>query len=311
MKNKPLYDKIFAIHDQTIDRMQSLRIPPYPTHYKKHFDEFFIQHADAELKKVHAQEQEHLDDPHTELARYLDIAQRSIMAFVETHTDISHVADLQQQYIDNMPKNGVERCVNLVEGLSNLGKNMSDELKKAQQKIEVLSTELKEAIAVLTTDPLTQVGNRKGFMEDLEMSLDAGQTKQLPLVLIMIDADNFKLLNDEYGHIAGDKVLYFLAQSIKSIMRSGDKVYRFGGEEFAVVLNRCSSEQAFGVADKIRSKIEHSHLIYAGKTIHVTVSVGVTVHRRGDTFEDLITRADQALYQAKKARKNCTIVFDS
>jgi diguanylate cyclase len=158
---------------------------------------------------------------------------------------------------------------------------------------------------------LTQVGNRKGFLEDLKGTLEAGQHQQLPLVLMMIDADNFKLLNDEYGHLAGDKVLYFLAQSIKSIIRSGDNVYRYGGEEFAVVLNRCDQEQSFAIADKIRSKIEHSHLIYSGRTIHVTVSVGVTTHQHGDTFEELFSRADEALYSAKKARKNCTIVFGS
>lgn len=310
MSKTAVYDKIFSIHDQTVSRLRSLRIPPYPTHYQKYFDEIFIEQADNQLKKAHASEDHSFKEAQDELSKYLDIAHRSIMSFVEAHADISHVAQMQQQYIEHMPSNSVDRCVNYVEGLSNLGRNMSDELKKAQQKINDLSVELKEAIAGLTTDPLTQVSNRKGFMEDLKVSLEAGKSQQLPLVLMMIDADNFKLLNDEYGHLAGDKVLYFLAQSIKSITRSGDKVYRYGGEEFAVVLNRCDQEQAFAVADKIRSKIEHSHLIYSGRTIHVTVSVGVTTHQKGDSFEELFSRADEALYRAKKARKNCTIVFD-
>lgn len=310
MSKTAVYDKIFSIHDQTVSRLRSLRIPPYPTHYQKYFDEIFIEQADNQLKKAHASEDHSFKETQDELSKYLDIAHRSIMSFVEAHADISHVAQMQQQYIEHMPSSNVDRCVNYLEGLSNLGKNMSDELKKAQQRINDLSVELKEAIAGLTTDPLTQVSNRKGFMEDLKVSLEAGKSQQLPLVLMMIDADNFKLLNDEYGHLAGDKVLYFLAQSIKSITRSGDKVYRYGGEEFAVVLNRCDQEQAFAVADKIRSKIEHSHLIYSGRTIHVTVSVGVTTHQKGDSFEELFSRADEALYRAKKARKNCTIVFD-
>lgn len=305
-----VYDRIFAIHDQSVGHLRSLRIPPYPAQYKKIFDTIFIEQADAELKSALTAENEDLDISHEELTKYLDMAHRAIMAFTETHSDIAHVAQMQQDYIQNMPKSGVDRCVNMVEGLSTLGQKMSDELKKAQQKIDHLSADLKQAITDLTIDPLTQVGNRKGFMEDFNSTLKAGLNQQLPLVLLMIDADNFKLLNDEYGHLAGDKVLYFLAQSIKSIIRGGDNVYRYGGEEFAVVLNRCDQEQAFAVADKIRSKIEHSHLIYAGKTIHVTVSIGVSVHHQGDTFEDLISRADKALYRAKKSRKNCTIVFD-
>ncbi len=310
MSKTAVYNKIVAIHDQTVGRLRSLRIPPYPTHYKKYFDEIFIDQADDELKKAHAEQKDPSDELQDELAKYLDIAHRAIMAFVETHADISHVANLQQEYMENMTGNNVERCVSLVDGLSNLGRNMSAELLKAQQKIDGLSVELREAVAALTTDPLTQVGNRKGFMDDLKLTLEAGRSQQLPVVLLMIDADNFKMLNDDYGHLAGDKVLYFLAQSIKSITRGGDNVYRFGGEEFAVVLNRCNQEQAFAVADKIRSKIEHSQLIYSGKTIHVTVSIGVTTHQQGDTFEDLISRADEALYRAKKARKNCTIVYE-
>lgn len=309
MSKKTVYDKIFAIHDQTIDVLRSQHIPPYPSHYKRHFDEIFIRQADQALIKKQ-KEDEALQDNYEELKRYLDLAHRSLQAFVETHSDISHVAELQEQYLSNAVNDNLERCVTYVEGLSELGKNMSEELKKAQHKIDGLNHELQEAINNLTTDTLTQVGNRKGFIDDLTDTIEAGKSKQLSMVLMMIDADNFKLLNDEYGHVAGDKVLYFLAQSIKSIIRSGDKVYRYGGEEFAVVLNRCELEQAFPIADKIRSKIEHSHLIYAGKTIHVTVSIGVTLHHTGDTMETLIERADDALYRAKKARKNCTVVFD-
>jgi diguanylate cyclase len=127
---------------------------------------------------------------------------------------------------------------------------------------------------------------------------------------MMIDADDFQFLNAEYGHLAGDKVLYFIAQSIKTMIRSGDKVYRYGGEEFAVILGRCDEKQAFAIADNIRSKIAQSNLMYMGKTIRVTVSVGVTVHKQGDTYDDILGRADKALYCAKKSNTNCTISFD-
>lgn len=203
-----------------------------------------------------------------------------------------------------------ERCSELVGGLAHLGDEMSNELKKAESKIADLTAKLEKSITESITDPLTQVMNRKGLINDLENIIEIGESKKLSTVLMMIDADNFKSLNDTYGHVAGDKVLYFMGQSIKSIIRTGDQVYRFGGEEFAVILNRCEDDQAFSIADKIRSKIEHSHLIYAGKTIQITVSIGVTIHHLKDSIEDFISRADTALYQAKQDGKNKTILFD-
>ncbi|PHM17062.1 MAG: GGDEF domain-containing protein [Sulfuricurvum sp. PD_MW2] len=299
MSSADINDKIASIHDQTLSTLRALGLPALPHHYKKHFDQIVRQSEDSEL--IALQNDDFVSSE--ELTRYLDIAHRSIEAFVETHADISHVAQLQETYISKTPKEGIERCIQFVDGLSELGHNMSVELKKAQNKIDTLHNELQETITQLTIDPLTKVTNRKGLIDDLHSVIQAGQTKTLPTVLLMIDADDFKHINDHYGHVAGDKVLYFFAHTIKSILRSGDKVYRYGGEEFSVLLNRCNKEKAFTVADKIRSKIEQSHLIYSGQTIKMTVSVGATIHHAGDSYDDFIARADQALYRAK----NCLL----
>lgn len=306
MSDANVNDKIASIHDQTLSTLRALGLPPLPHHYKKYFDEIVRLSEDNELIAL---QNENLAS-NEELKRYLDIAHRSIEAFVETHADISHVAQLQENYISKAPKEGIERCVQFVDGLSELGHNMSVELKKAQKKIDKLHNELQETVAQLTIDPLTKVTNRKGLIDDLHSVIQAGANKTLPTVLLMIDADNFKNINDHYGHVAGDKVLYFFAHTIKSILRSGDKVYRYGGEEFSVLLNRCNKEKAFAVADKIRSKIEQSHLIYSGQTIKMTVSVGATIHHAGDSYDDFIARADKALYRAKKEGKNRTILID-
>jgi diguanylate cyclase len=309
MSNANANNKITLIHDQTMSTLRSLDLPPFPSNYKKYFDEIFAQNADSDLRMLQ-NETETSISCHDDLVQYLDIAHRSIESFVETHADISHVAGLQENYISKASKDGIERCVNFVDGLSELGQNMSLELKKAQSKIDSLSNELKETITQLTIDPLTKVTNRKGLNDDLNIAIQAGEKKSLKMVLLMIDADNFKMINDEHGHVAGDKVLYFFAQTIKSVIRTGDKVYRYGGEEFSVVLNRCDKEQAFIVADKIRSKIEQSHLMYLGKTIKMTVSVGATMHRAGDSYDDFVARADKALYRAKNEGKNRTILED-
>lgn len=309
MSESEINEKIFSIHDQTVSTLRALNIVPTPSNYEKYFNEIINQQNDTKLLEV-IQQTESLNMSDSELTRYLDIAHRTIVSFIESHADISHVAELQENYISKASLEGVERCVNFVDGLSELGKNMSLELKKAQSKIDKLSNELEETITQLTIDPLTKVTNRKGLIDDLNSAIQAGEHKSLPMVLLMIDADNFKVINDQHGHLAGDKVLYFFAQSIKSVIRGGDKVYRYGGEEFTVVLNRCDREQAYILADKIRSKIEQSHLIYSGKTIKMTVSVGATLHHEGDSYDSFVGRADEALYRAKKEGKNRTILVD-
>lgn len=311
MNNTSIYKRVFDIHDQVMGMIRSMKIPPYPAHYKKYFDKLFLEIADAELRKDQ-QDSEHkaIGSSKDEETKYIDIAKRSVMSFTESHTDIALVAQTQQEYLDNVSANTVETYVTFIEGLSELNKNMSDELDKAQSKINELTSDLQEALSSMTIDPLTKVGNRKGFMDDMESAIEAGQSKKLSMVLIMIDVDNFKYINEEHGHLAGDKILYFLAQTVKSMIRAVDKIYRYGGEEFAVVLSRCDETQAFAMADKIRVKIEQSKLLYSGQSVYVTISAGVTIHQMGDTFDTLLGRADKALFCAKKSDKNCTVLLD-
>lgn len=311
MENTTIYQKILEIHDHAMGVLRSMRIPPYPSQYKKFFDQLFLEIADEQLRK----DQENIDhkalsDSKEDVTKYLDMVEHSVVSFIESHSGIASIAQMQRQYIDSAPSDSVEKFVTFVEGLSTLNQTMSNELDKAQSQIDHLTKELHEARSSLTTDPLTKVGNRQGFNEDIEPTIEAGANKTLSLVLLMIDVDNFKFLNDEYGYVAGDKVLYFIAQTIKGMIRTADKVYRYGGEEFAVVLNRCDVTQAQSIADKIRVKIEQSRLMYSGKDVHITISVGVTIHQQGDSLEDLIGRVDKALYCAKKSNKNCAVLFD-
>ena len=305
------YKKVSAIHDQVMGVLRSLQLSPYPANYKKYFDELFLEMADEELRKEQ-EDAEHkvLSSSKDDTTRHLDIAKRSVISFVESHADIASVAQKQQEHIENAPIVADERHIEFIENLTLLSKTMNSELDKAQSKIIELTTDLNEAIASLTVDPLTKVGNKKAFMDDMEMVIEAGKDKNLSMLLMMVDVDNFKYINDEYGHLAGDKILYFIAQTIKSMIRDADKIYRYGGEEFAVVISRCDVTQASAIAEKIRGKIESSNLLYAGKKVYVTVSLGVTMHQRNDSFDDIVGRADKALYCAKKSNKNCAVLFD-
>lgn len=309
--NINIYHKVMAIHDQSMGLLRAMQIPPYPAHYKKFFDEVFMETADEELRKDQSDaEKKVLNPAKDDVTKYLDLAQKSVMSFIESHSNIASVAQMQRQYVDDAPSSTLERCITFIEGLSTLNKTMSDELDKAQGKINDLSAELREAIASVSIDPLTKVGNRKAFMDDMTTSIEVGQERKLSMVLMMVDVDNFKFINEEYGHLAGDKILYYIAQTMKTMIRSVDKIYRYGGEEFAIVLHRCDETKAHEIADKIREKIEHSNLLYSGKRVFVTISAGVTVHKQGDSFDDMIGRAEKALYCAKRSNKNCTVLFD-
>jgi diguanylate cyclase len=311
MRSDETYQKVTDIHDHVIGLLRSMKIPPFPAHYKKHFDQLFLEMADERLRKEQ-EDAEHkvLTDSKEDVTRYIDIAKRSVMSFVESHSDIASVAQVQKEYVENAPNEMLEQFVAFIDGLNTINQNMSEELDKAQSKIVELTTELNDALATLTVDPLTKVGNRSAFLERMEPILEVGQEKKLAMVLMMVDVDSFKYLNEEHGHIAGDKILYFLAQTIKSMIREGDRIYRYSGDKFVVVMTRCDGKQAFTVADKIRSKIEQSKLLYSGMSIHMTISIGVTVHQKGDSFEKITGRVQEALYCAKKSHKNCTFLHD-
>ncbi len=305
------FKKVLAIHDQVLGLLRSMEISPYPVHYKKYFDDLFLQIADSTLRQEQLDaEQSVVGSVKDDQTKHLDMAQRSVMSFVESHADISTVAQKQQREIEQASSDTLEEYKARIETLSSLNAQMSHELAKAQSKITHLTLELQAAVESLTIDPLTKVGNRSGFLEAIEPILEAGKAKKLSLVMMLIDIDDFKYHNEEYGHFAGDKMLFFVAQTIKSMIREGDNVYRYGGEEFAVVLNRCDETKAFELADKIRSKIEHANLIYSGKRVYVTVSVGVSIHQSGDTLERLMGRCDKALFCAKKSNKNCTYLLE-
>jgi diguanylate cyclase (GGDEF)-like protein len=157
-------------------------------------------------------------------------------------------------------------------------------------------------------DPLTKLYNKRALIKDMENILDFGKDKDLDLALIIFDLDDFKKINDTYGHIAGDKTLIYIGKVLKGALRKETKTYRFGGEEFVVMLNRVDIQEAKRTADRMLKTISESKLIYKNNTIQITMSGGITSHKAGDTIDSIIERADKALYEAKSAGKNRIVV---
>ncbi|WP_236017238.1 sensor domain-containing diguanylate cyclase [Alicyclobacillus fructus] len=160
------------------------------------------------------------------------------------------------------------------------------------------------------TDALTGLYNRKSFDEYLDFALQISDGTNTPLHLAVIDIDNFKQINDQYGHLIGDEILRRTAQAIQQHLAAGDFLARYGGEEFAVVIPEVSHEQAVQNMEKIREYIANVHHVELDGH-RATVSIGLSTHRPGETRDELFERADQCLYRAKQTGKNKIVAWES
>jgi diguanylate cyclase (GGDEF)-like protein len=160
------------------------------------------------------------------------------------------------------------------------------------------------------TDSLTGVYNTRFFHEVLGRETARADRYTTPLSLLMIDIDTFKVINDSFGHVVGNKVLTQISNSLKQTVRNTDFVFRCGGDEFGVVLPGTNLEGAMRVAEKILQKVESADILKAlGYSGPVTVSIGISEYHRGSHFETLVAEADQALYASKRSSKNCARAF--
>ncbi len=154
---------------------------------------------------------------------------------------------------------------------------------------------------IATTDPLTQLLNRRGFINEAEQELARSQRHDNPVTLFLLDLDHFKNINDTYGHPFGDKVLFKIAKFLEDQLRINDICARIGGEEFVVLLPDTDTIQAKQLAQRINTKIRDlSFSEYGNSVVRVTISIGMASFVNNETFYELYHRADEALYIAKK-----------
>lgn len=156
------------------------------------------------------------------------------------------------------------------------------------------------AVRASLTDGLTGAGNRINLDNVLAREVEQAHRYQQPLSVLMLDLDHFKTINDVHGHAAGDYVLKMVASTLRASSRCADMTFRFGGEEFVVLLNKTDSAGARVTAERIRHNIASLALHYDGKQIPVSISMGVATLRQGEGRDSLLQRADQALYLAKQ-----------
>lgn len=155
-------------------------------------------------------------------------------------------------------------------------------------------------------DALTGILNRRAALEDLERELVRGGRNGQPVSVILCDVDHFKSINDTYGHPAGDDVLRALPARLTQALRSYDRVGRYGGEEFLIVLSNCPEPAAMNAAERIRRSLESKPIVACQQELRVTLSLGVacSASAEGGGVSVLIRAADRALYRAKRAGRN-------
>ncbi|WP_415772635.1 GGDEF domain-containing protein [Pseudomonas sp. LB3P38] len=165
-----------------------------------------------------------------------------------------------------------------------------------------METELQR---LATTDVLTQSSNRRHFFECAHREFEQARHQGTPLAFLLLDIDDFKVINDTYGHQEGDNVLQRIAESGRATLRRGDVFGRVGGEEFAAVFPGCAPDMAMQVAERLQREIQRLSFNHGDQTFGITVSQGLTsLTAEDESVDSLFARADAAMYQAKHQGKN-------
>jgi diguanylate cyclase (GGDEF)-like protein len=253
--------------------------------------------------------------------RYRDLETR-IQSLLEDAAYAGHplqaaLADLWQHTNDQLER--IERIASLSDGFQMMARQRElglvdrydRELRRLDKLVRIsdgyqgmmrdVNAALKESSI---RDPLTNLLNRRALMERMkEMARES--TPQYPaFVVAMLDVDHFKRINDHYGHEAGDRALTRIADIMRSSVREGDYVARWGGEEFLVLLPGVSLDEGEAVIDRVLAGVRGNGIEVDGEQLQLTVSVGMALHRDGENVSATLSRADRALYLAKQAGRD-------
>ncbi|MCX4083429.1 PleD family two-component system response regulator [Rickettsia hoogstraalii] len=234
-----------------------------------------------------------------------------ISVILRGKAEISGVIIILQIDEDGMPLvvKGIELSINdyFVYPIeeSELLARIRTQLRRKQYQ-DNLRNDLEQSVNLAAKDGLTGLFNRRYFDIHLKQMIEKANKESIKLYLLMCDIDNFKHVNDTYGHQAGDKVLTIVSRILKNTLRVTDLIARFGGEEFTILLTDIDISKAIETAERIRVKIEYMdfHIEDQIEPLKKTISIGVTEYKKEESIESFIERADKAMYEAKTTGKN-------
>ncbi len=253
------------------------------------------------------------------------LAQRVTDGFQKVMADMSHsasqandhahqVGNVLDRLSEDLASSAGDKLGAGMETLRKQTRNMQgavsvlrERLDESRREIEQLRHEVAKAREDALADGLTGLVNRRGFDMALNAQLSARDPEEVGPSLVIVDIDFFKRVNDNYGHLFGDKVIRAVAQILKDNVKGKDTAARYGGEEFCILLPETPLDGASYVAEKIRATVEKCRIkrVDSKETVaNVTVSLGAACYRRGESANDFLGRADGALYKSKSAGRN-------
>lgn len=297
VEKKQAHDIITSAYHSMIDKLQQQET--YDS--KEIIDELHtlaqsLQSNSTQSLQLHSLEQNLEQD-------YKALAEESIESYAQTKESVERINQEQQRLLDQEKQKHTLKFDSLMQSFSDIQNQISTQMQEANETIEALNKKILILEKTSTLDPLTRTFNRRALDKYLGTLCELkGRTPKSTILLV--DIDDFKKVNDAYGHLAGDRVLIFVAKLINSILREGDKVFRFGGEEFLILLNRCDQTSAVNIAKRVLEGVRSNTLLYKNDQIKITLSIGSAQLKEEDNYESLIQRADKALYQAKSNGKD-------
>jgi len=214
---------------------------------------------------------------------------------------LDNISQAMDRYAEEHQKHNQEKDEELAALQARLG-SMEEESREIRER-------LKEERSKALTDALTGLPNREAFDERYALEYERWKRYRKPAVLVVGDIDHFKQVNDNYGHLSGDKVLQIMAKEIQARIRKTDFVARYGGEEFVIILPETEPDVARQVMDKTRDMISRLPFHFRDEKIQITMSFGLVPFQDEADQEELFDRADKSLYQAKKAGRNQVILW--
>jgi len=215
---------------------------------------------------------------------------------IETADSIQDILKLKDVFVGEMQK------------VREHSRTLNEELEEHKRTSILLAEKLEQSQAQALVDPLTNVLNRSAYnLKMVQLTHEFKRYKE-EWALLMLDIDRFKKFNDDFGHKLGDKVLKSVAGTVRDTIRVSDQIFRYGGEEFVVILSRINAKTATQLAKKICREVEKDYFVDGDKKLQVTISIGGAIITKDDTETSLFERADKAMYQAKNNGRNQVVM---
>jgi len=252
----------------------------------------------------HAEGRSAADDLHSQLREHVDGLQNSVQDAVDLNS-LKHLLENRLEgLLGAMDQHQQQRNAREQEISAHL-QGLAERIAQMEQQAQDYREHLEEQRQKALIDPLTGLPNRAAWGERLHDEVEQWQNHGKPLLIAMLDLDHFKRINDGYGHLAGDKVLKIIAAQLRKHLRPVDFIARFGGEEFVLLMPDTPLAAGVQGVERLRAAIEACPFHFKGEPVTITLSIGVSAFRPGDRSDQVLKRADEALYQAKHRGRNC------